>query len=117
MAIKNKTKHEPNLLGQDNIRLSGPPHALSYEAVSDEIGADTENGLSAAEAQSRLEKYGRNELDDGPGVQPVRILIRQVANAMMLVRSLYPYIKTLILISGKGSGHGHGRQLWRLIIH
>jgi P-type Na+/K+ transporter len=86
MAIKNKSNNERNEPGQDNIHLSSPPHALSYEAVSDEIGANTENGLSAAEAQSRLEKYGRNELDDGPGVQPVKILIRQVANAMMLVK-------------------------------
>lgn len=70
----------------DGAILSRPAHALSYEAVSEEIGADTENGLSAAEATCRLEKYGRNELDDGPGVQPVKILIHQVANAMMLVK-------------------------------
>ena len=69
----------------DDAILSRPAHALSCEAVSEELGADTENGLVAAEAKSRLEKYGRNELDDGPGVQPVKILIRQVANAMMLV--------------------------------
>ena len=70
----------------DTAILSRPAHALSSEAVSDEIGADTENGLSPTEAQSRLEKFGRNELDDGPGVQPLKILIRQVANAMMLVK-------------------------------
>lgn len=82
----------------DGAILSLPAHALSYEAVSEQIGADTENGLSAAEATCRLEKYGRNELDDGPGVQPVKILIHQVANAMMLVKPPLTFIKNAILI-------------------
>ena len=75
--------------------LSLPAHALSYEAVSEQIGADTENGLSAGEATCRLEKCGRNELDDGPGVQPVKILIHQVANAMMLVSPLQHFRESL----------------------
>ena len=32
-----------------------------------------------------LHTHGRNELDDGPGIQPVKILIYQIANAMILV--------------------------------
>ena len=75
--------------------LSLPAHALSYEAVSEQIGADTENGLSADAATSRLEKYGRNELDDGPGVQPLKILIHQVANAMMLVKPPPKFVKKI----------------------
>lgn len=75
--------------------LSLPAHALSYEAVSEQIGADTENGLTADEATSRLEKYGRNEFDDGPGVQPVKILIHQVANAMMLVEPPPTFVKEI----------------------
>lgn len=78
--------NENHVSGQANKPLSAPPHALSYDAVSREIGANTQNGLTIEEAKSRLEEYGRNELDDGPGVQPVKILIRQVANAMMLVQ-------------------------------
>lgn len=86
MDRKNKNKNNvDHVSGQANEPLSLPPHALSYDAVSDELGANTQNGLTVAEVKSRLEQYGRNELDDGPGVQPVKILIRQVANAMMLV--------------------------------
>ena len=44
-----------------------------------------DNGFSKAQASEKLAEFGRNELDDGPGVQPIKILIRQVANAMMLV--------------------------------
>ncbi|KAL2041373.1 hypothetical protein N7G274_005755 [Stereocaulon virgatum] len=76
---------EAHVSGQANKPLSLPPHALSSEAVSREIGADSEDGLTAVEAKSRLEAHGRNELGDAAGVNPARILIRQIANAMMLV--------------------------------
>ena len=72
--------------GQANEPLSGLPHTLTIEQTSTQIGANLEDGLTAAEAKERLEKYGKNELDDGPGVSPVKILIRQVANAMTLVK-------------------------------
>lgn len=77
--------NESHVSGQANKPLSLPAHALHYRAVAEELGANAEDGLSEAEAKSRLEEYGRNALDDGPGVQPVKILVRQVANAMMLV--------------------------------
>ncbi|KAF3941536.1 hypothetical protein ABW19_dt0203870 [Dactylella cylindrospora] len=71
--------------GQANNPMSKPAHALSYQQVINETNANALDGLTSAEAASRLEQYGKNQLDDGPGVQPVKILIRQVANAMTLV--------------------------------
>ncbi|KAK6519307.1 Na+ ATPase [Arthrobotrys megalospora] len=71
--------------GQSNQMLSRPAHALTYQQVIKETNADTQDGLTSQEATTRLEQYGRNQLDDGPGVQPVKIFIRQVANAMTLV--------------------------------
>jgi Na+-exporting ATPase len=71
--------------GQSNKPMSLPAHALPIEAARDELEANLEDGLTEAECQRRLEEYGRNELDDGPGVQPVKILIHQIANAMILV--------------------------------
>ena len=88
MGKKNKDIDEPHVSGQANQPLSLPPHALSHDAVAHELGANTNDGLTVAEVESRLEQYGRNELDNGPGVQPVKILIRQVANAMMLVSQI-----------------------------
>lgn len=82
---KKEDSNETHVSGQANKPISAPAHALSYHAVADELGANTQDGLTEQEAKSRLEEYGRNELDDGPGVQPVKILVRQVANAMMLV--------------------------------
>jgi len=71
--------------GQSNQPLSRPAHALSYSSVIEEIKANAKDGLTDTEAKARLESHGRNELGDADGVQPVKILIGQIANAMTLV--------------------------------
>ena len=76
---------ENHVSGQSNKPMSKPAHALDCDTLVRELGADPENGFSEAQAGEKLNEFGRNELDDGPGVQPIKILIRQVANAMMLV--------------------------------
>jgi len=81
----NKYEEKASMAGQSNKPLSLPAHALKYEVVRQELDANLRDGLTNAESKARLEQYGRNELNDGPGVQPFKILIRQVANAMMLV--------------------------------
>lgn len=65
--------------------LSQPAHSLSYEAVINELGTNSDDGLTSAEAKQRLEKYGENTLEGDGGVSIAKIFIRQVANAMMLV--------------------------------
>lgn len=72
--------------GQSNEAISAPAHALPFEDVCSQLNSSAEDGLTPDEAKKRLERYGKNELDNGPGVNPVRILVRQIANAMMLVR-------------------------------
>lgn len=71
--------------GQSNNPISKPAHALKWTQVSEELNADPDDGLSAEEAKKRLDQHGRNELGDGGGVNPGKILLRQVANAMTLV--------------------------------
>ena len=78
---------EKTIFGQASRSMSVPAHTLSCEVLAAETNANITNGLTAGEARSRLEAHGPNELGDGPGVQPVRILVRQIANAMMLVRT------------------------------
>ena len=71
--------------GQSNKPMSKPAHALKWTQVVEELKADAEDGLSSADAKARLEEHGRNELGDTGGVNPGKILLRQVANAMTLV--------------------------------
>ena len=65
--------------------LSQPAHSLRYEDVLRELSVDPDEGLTTADAKKRLEQYGPNELEGGEGVSIVKIVIRQIANAMMLV--------------------------------
>lgn len=71
--------------GQHVQPLSKPAHALTYDDILRELQVNSEEGLSAAEAKKRLELHGPNELEGGEGVSLAKIVIRQIANAMMLV--------------------------------
>ena len=106
MASKGKTREKPgddanalHISGQAMEALSGLPHTLTIDQAATEISSNLNEGLTSVEAESRLQKYGRNELDDGPGVSPVKILVRQVANSMTLVkRTTRPIVDTDFLI-------------------
>jgi magnesium-transporting ATPase (P-type) len=74
--------------GDTSQPLSQPAHSLPYDAVLRELSVDSEEGLTMAEAKKRLSQYGPNELEGGEGVSLVKIVIRQIANAMMLVSDL-----------------------------
>ncbi|KAL2263952.1 hypothetical protein VTK26DRAFT_4139 [Humicola hyalothermophila] len=71
--------------GQSNRPLSRPAHALTHEQVAAELDADILSGLTTHEAKVRLEQYGRNDLGEDEGVQPLKIVIAQIANAMTMV--------------------------------
>ncbi|KAJ5778841.1 hypothetical protein N7457_006561 [Penicillium paradoxum] len=65
--------------------LSQPAHSLTFEDVIAELGSNSDDGLTTAEVKQRLEKYGENMLEGDEGVSLAKIVIRQIANAMMLV--------------------------------
>ncbi|KAL5000025.1 hypothetical protein BDV10DRAFT_49249 [Aspergillus recurvatus] len=78
-------KHSsPPQNGADALVLSQPAHTLTYEAVMRELGTGLDEGLSPEQASRRLQEHGPNKLDEGERVSVVKILARQVANAMML---------------------------------
>ncbi|KAK6840865.1 potassium/sodium efflux P-type ATPase [Apiospora arundinis] len=81
----NKEALPQHVSGQSNEPLSRPAHALSWQDVLDELGADALNGLSANEAEARQAQFGPNELGEAEGVQPMKIVVAQIANAMTLV--------------------------------
>lgn len=74
-----------HISGQANKPMSAPAHALSYEDVARQLGADVQNGLSNEEHKKRLEEFGRNEFGETASVQPIRIFIGQIANSLTLV--------------------------------
>ncbi|KAF2730131.1 potassium/sodium eff [Polyplosphaeria fusca] len=76
---------EGHVSGQSNKPLTRPAHALDFDTVIQETKCSPEDGLTSAEAKTRHEEYGNNDLGEDGGVQPGKILLRQVANAMTLV--------------------------------
>jgi len=56
-------------------------------------GAD---GLSRAEAQARLRVYGPNSVEDRPGLTAGRLLLRQVANPLVLILVFGALVSMLI---------------------
>lgn len=65
--------------------MSQPAHSLSSEQVLIELQADSSKGLSTEEAARRLQELGLNELERQKGVQPLKIFLEQIFNAMTLV--------------------------------
>lgn len=76
---------QEHVSGQANEPMSAPAHALSYADVERELKVDHAVGLTPDEAKIRLGTYGRNEFGETKGVQPLKILIGQIANALTLV--------------------------------
>lgn len=73
--------------GQSNKPLSGPAHSLTGQQVLDELQSNATRGLDPDDVPRRLAEYGTNELDQNKGVQPLKIFVEQIFNAMTLVRS------------------------------
>lgn len=70
--------------------LSQPAHSLTCENVINELGTNSDDGLTSNEVKQRIEKYGENVLEGGERVSLAKIVIRQIGNAMMLVSDSFP---------------------------
>lgn len=82
-----------HISGQSNKPISQPPHAIPADQVVQELKTSGNEGLSPDEAQRRLEEHGRNEFGEQKGVQPLRIIGAQLANAMTLVSFHSPALR------------------------
>lgn len=71
--------------GSSPLALPQPAHTLPYNDVVKHLSTNPDSGLTAQEASRRLTQHGPNELEQGAGVQPLRIFFEQVFNAMTLV--------------------------------
>ncbi|CAE7224993.1 unnamed protein product [Rhizoctonia solani] len=81
-AANAKGKQQPQ---PGQIPLSERAHLLDAAAIIRKLRSSEHDGLTNEEAERRLEEYGENALDDEGGVSAVKVLIRQMANALTLV--------------------------------
>lgn len=62
------------------------PFLLSVREVEQALGTDVDKGLTSSQVAEFQQKYPPNELDVGAGIAWYTIFIRQLCNAMILVR-------------------------------
>ena len=67
---------------------SAPPYQLAIKQIVTQYEADTEAGLTDAQAAERLQRYGPNELQDGEGVSWVRVLVSQIGMVVCCLRGI-----------------------------
>ncbi|KZV85008.1 potassium/sodium eff [Exidia glandulosa HHB12029] len=58
---------------------------LTGDEVLRELDINGDHGLTDEAAGQRLEQYGRNELDGSGGVHAWKVLLKQIANAMIII--------------------------------
>jgi Na+-exporting ATPase len=98
MGKKGQPTLEGHSSGQSNKPLSKPAHALPFSAVIEELGCDTEEGLSTTKAKELHQQWGNNDLGEGGGVQPGKILLRQVAYVVHTPNSTSKSLLTILVM-------------------
>jgi magnesium-transporting ATPase (P-type) len=68
------------------------PFLLSVREVEQAAGTDVDRGLTSSRAAELQQQYPPNELDVGGSIAWYTIFIRQLCNAMILVRALVFYL-------------------------
>jgi magnesium-transporting ATPase (P-type) len=66
------------------------PFLLSVREVEQAVGTDVDKGLTSSRAAELQQQYPPNELDVGGSIAWYTIFIRQLCNAMILVRAIVP---------------------------
>ncbi len=60
-------------------------HALDSSECLRLLGSTPETGLSGGEAEKRLKVFGPNVIEEGKKISPLRILLRQFLNLMIII--------------------------------
>ena len=89
MAVKSTaSKFKEDHLVEMSAQYSKHPFLLTVQDVVDTLNTDMDKGLSSVQVAQLRQQYPPNELDIGGAIPWYTIFIKQLCNAMILVR--YP---------------------------
>ncbi len=71
-------------------------HALSHEKVLEKLDSHLETGLSTQEVQSRIEKYGPNQLEEGKKTTFLQMVISQLNSFVVILLIVAAFISALL---------------------
>ncbi len=77
----NKTANAP----QENGDLPKAWHALKVGDALNELNVEENKGMTKQEVQTRLTKYGPNELKKEKGRSPIKLFLSQFTNVLMVI--------------------------------
>jgi magnesium-transporting ATPase (P-type) len=67
-------------------RVEGPPyHTMDLDTVTQLLKSDLEDGLHESVIEERRTESGYNEMEGEGGVNPVKLMIKQFTNIMVLI--------------------------------
>lgn len=67
-------------------RVEGPPyHTMDLDTVNQLLKSDLEDGLPESRIEELRAQYSYNEMEGEGGVNPVKLLIKQFTNIMILI--------------------------------
>ena len=82
-------------------------HSHTHEQVLEELRVDRQSGLSAEEAQSRLQEYGENRLQEKAPISLFRRFLLQLKDTMVIILLIAAAISLVICFYEQFfSGHG-----------
>lgn len=66
--------------------VEGPPyHTMKIETVAQLLKSNLEDGLNESEIEEKRLAYGYNEMEGDGGVNPVKLMLKQFLNVMVLI--------------------------------
>lgn len=71
-------------------------HSIDVQTALQELRVDPRSGLPAAEARTRLEKYGPNELTQETRTSPLALFFNQFNNILIVILLVATVLSALV---------------------
>jgi Na+-exporting ATPase len=70
----------------ESEKVEGPPyHTMDLDTVNQVLKSDLEDGLPESTIEEKRAQFGYNEMEGEGGVSPVKLMIKQFTNIMVLI--------------------------------
>lgn len=79
-------------------------HLMTADMAARELGSDAENGLTDAEARSRLAECGENKLREKKKTPKIAVFFRQLADPMIIILIVAAVVSFVMAILNGGEG-------------
>lgn len=86
--LRSVLMHKKNYVSKERSGpvAEGPPyHTMDAEKVAELLHSDLQDGLSESVLEAKRLEFGYNEMEGDGGVNPVKLMLKQFLNVMVLI--------------------------------